>query len=119
MNSSSSSIVVTWDDVPAEHQNGIITGYRVYVRKSGSSEGWSEQDVGDKQFSASGLDFWTFYDIKISAKTSVGEGVQSAVVSSRTDEDCKKQLQCTLFFSRIPEPQCPLMFLVLGLKNYA
>ena len=89
MKNSSSRIVVAWGDVPAEHQNGIITGYRVYIKKNESSEMWSQEDTNSKQWSKSGLDFWTFYDIKISAKTSVGEGVQSAVVSVRTDEDGK------------------------------
>ena len=89
MNSSSSSIVVTWNDVPTEHQNGIITRYRVYIRKSGSSGGWSQEDTNNKQWSKSGLDFWTFYDIQISAKTSKGEGVQSSIVKVRTDEDGK------------------------------
>ena len=89
MNSSSSSILVTWNDVPTEHQNGIITGYRVYIRKSRSSGAWSGEDTSNKQWSKSGLDLWTFYDIKISAKTSVGEGVQSVAVTVRTDEDGK------------------------------
>ena len=89
MKNSSSSIVVTWDDVPADHQNGIITGYRVYIRRNGSDGDWSQEDTSNKRWSKSGLDLWTFYDIKISGKTSVGEGVQGAAVSVRTDEDGK------------------------------
>ena len=89
MNTSSSSISVTWDDVPIDHQNGIITGYRVYIRKEGSSGAWSVDDTSSKQWSKSGLDLWTIYDIKISAKTSVGEGPKSSIVKVRTDEDGK------------------------------
>lgn len=44
-------------------------------------------DVTSKSFSKTGLDLWTFYDVKVSAKTSVGEGSQSDVVRVRTDED--------------------------------
>ena len=81
--------MVTWDDVPPEHQNGIITEYRVYIRKNGSSGGWSGEDTSKKQWSKSGLDLWAYYDIKIAAKTSVGEGTKSTAVSVRTDEDSK------------------------------
>ena len=93
MNSSSSSIVVTWSDVPTEHQNGIITGYRVYIKKHGSGGGKSQEDTDSKRWSKAGLDFWTLYDIKISAKTSVGEGVKSVAVSVRTGEDGKTRLK--------------------------
>ena len=95
IDSSSSSIFVTWDDVPAEHQNGIITGYTVYIRKHGSNGGWSHEEINGKNWRKSGLDLWTIYDIMIAAKTSVGEGVKSVVVSVRTGEDGKKQLKCS------------------------
>ena len=90
-NTSSSSISISWDDVPAEHQNGIITGYKVYIRKEGSSGTWYKEDTSSKQLSKSGLDLWTTYDVKISAKTSIGEGVKSTIVKVRTDEDGKRQ----------------------------
>ena len=88
-NTSSSSIIVSWDDVPIEHQNGIITGYKVYLRKDGNSGQWATEDTSSKQWSKSGLELWIFYDIKISAKTSIGEGSVSAVVKVRTDEDSR------------------------------
>ena len=87
---SSSSIVVSWGDVPIEHQNGIITGYRVYFKKDGSKGKSFADDTSNKQFSKSGLDPWTFYNITVSAKTSVGEGLQSALLRVQTDEDGKK-----------------------------
>ena len=86
-NTSSSSIIVTWDDVLEEHRNGIIIGYKVYIKKVGSEGGWQTEEMSQKTFSKSGLDLWAFYDIKISAKTSVGEGTQSSIVRVRTDED--------------------------------
>ena len=89
-NTGSSSIFITWDDVPAEDQNGIITGYKVYIRKEGSSGTWHVDQTSSKQLSKSGLDLWTIYDIKISAKTSVGEGVKSSIVKLRTDEGGKR-----------------------------
>ena len=87
-NTSSSSIIVTWNDVPAEHQNGNITGYKIYIKKAEiQEEGWEIEETSQKTLSKSRLDLWTLYDIKISAKTSVGEGVQSNAVTVRTDED--------------------------------
>ena len=86
-NTSSSSISVIWDDVPVEDQNGIITGYRVYLKKVGSPGEWMVEDRNEKTYSKSGLALWAFYHVKISAKTSVGEGTPSAPFRVRTDED--------------------------------
>ena len=96
-NSSSSTVFVTWDDVPLDHQNGIITGYRVYIRKQESVGEWLADDTSIKQWSKSGLEFWTLYNITVSAKTSAGEGVQSAIVEVRTDEDGKMLYIYVLF----------------------
>ena len=85
-NTSSSSITVTWDDVPFDHKNGIIIGYEVYINGSGN---WYSEETSEQTFSKAGLDLWTFYDIKVSAKTSVGEGVRSDAIRVRTDEDRK------------------------------
>ncbi|XP_065064517.1 neogenin-like [Rhopilema esculentum] len=86
-NTSSSSIQVSWNDVPSDHQNGIITGYKVYIKKAIGNNPWTSYEVTGKSFTKSGLDFWTFYDVKVSAKTSVGEGTISNVTKARTDED--------------------------------
>ena len=86
-NTSSSSIIVTWDGVLQEHRNGNITGYKVYIKKVGSEGGWESEETKQKIFAKSELDLWSFYYIKISAKTSVGEGPQSNVVRVRTAED--------------------------------
>ena len=59
----------------------------MYIKKVGSEGGWESEEKSQKTFSKPGLDLWAFYDIKISAKTSVGEGPQSNVVRVRTDED--------------------------------
>lgn len=86
-NTSSSSVSVHWNDVPFEHQNGIITGYKVYIRKSGHDGEWDTVEVTTKHCSFTGLDLWTLYDVNVSAITSVGEGVQSDAVKVKTDED--------------------------------
>eukprot|EP00795_Rhopilema_esculentum_P002629 gene2630-826_t len=86
-NTSSSSIQVSWDNVPSDHKNGIITGYKVYIKKAIGDHPWTSYEVTGKSFTKSGLDLWTFYDVRVSAKTSVGEGTISNATRVRTDED--------------------------------
>ena len=78
---------MTWDDVPSDHQNGIVTGYKVYIKKTTGDNPWTSYEVTGKSFTKSGLDLWTFYDVKVSAKTSAGEGSISSSTRVRTDED--------------------------------
>ena len=47
--------------------------------------------TSSKQWSKSGLKPWSLYNITISAITVVGEGVQSAILRVRTDEEGKKR----------------------------
>ena len=42
-NSSSNSILVTWSDVPAEQQNGIITGYNITYHSQTENDNGSVQ----------------------------------------------------------------------------
>ena len=80
---------MTWDDIPVEHQNGIILGYKLYLRKASTVEEWLIHEIDSKSFSKTGLEFWTIYDVKVSGRTSVGEGNSSEVIKVRTDEDGK------------------------------
>ena len=68
-NTSSSSIIVTWNNVPAEHQNVNITGYKIYIKKAEiQEEGWEIEKNSQKTLSKSRLDLWTIYSVKNSAK---------------------------------------------------
>ena len=80
---------MSWNDVPSDHQNGIITGYKVYIKKAIGNNPLTSYEVTGKSFTKSGLDLWTLYDVKVSAKTSVGEGTISNTTRVRTDEDSK------------------------------
>ena len=86
-NTSSSSIFVSWQDVPFWDQNGIITEYKIYIRKNGDAGLWETETTATKHFAKTGLDLWEKYDIKVSAFTSIGEGPESSVLTVRTDED--------------------------------
>lgn len=88
-NTSSSSIFVSWDDVPYWHQNGIITEYMVYWKKADDSSAWSKKATSSKSLAVDRLELWEFYDIKLSAFTSQGEGPASVPIRVRTDEDSK------------------------------
>ena len=88
-NTSSTSVHMTWNEIPFDHQNGIILGYRIYIRKGGSIGGWFVADTSEKYFTKAGLELWTMYDVKVSGRTSVGEGNLSEVFRVRTDQDGK------------------------------
>ena len=61
----------------------------MYIKKAIGNSPWTIHELTGKSFTKSGLDLWTFYDVKVSAKTSVGEGTISNATRARTDEDSK------------------------------
>ena len=76
--------------MPIDHRNGIITEYQVYIRESTPDAVWpSPITVQQQSYEQKGLKFWTLYDVKLAAITSVGPGIQSNVFKIRTDEDSK------------------------------
>eukprot|EP00794_Sanderia_malayensis_P019881 gene19881-21822_t len=85
----SRSLSIQWQDVVAEHRNGIITKYKLYYKQSYGSSSWTTVIINapGKSYTITGLNLWTYYDIKVSAFTSVGEGVKSTYIRVRTDED--------------------------------
>ena len=73
--------------MPIDDRNGIITRYNVYIKKSIDSAWPAARTQQQQSYEKTGLLYWTIYDVKLSAKTSKGEGVQSNVTQIRTDED--------------------------------
>ena len=88
-NTSSTSLKITWEDVPKEHRNGIILDYKVYMKLSTSGSFPTPTIVSSKSYEKAGLQYWTIYDIRIAARTSVGTGEKSNILQVRTDEDSK------------------------------
>ena len=90
-NSSSTSILVKWDEVPADKQNGIITGYTVTYHSQ------TENDIGsvpvgpdDRQKELTKLKEYVNYNITVFASTVKGDGPASdPVIVVRTAEDSK------------------------------
>ena len=89
-NTSSTSILVQWDDVPAAYQNGIILSYTItYKALPGGSPQTKVVNAPTRQSKLTGLNEYTNYSITVFASTSKGGGNASASIIVVTDEDSK------------------------------
>ena len=89
-NTSSTSILVEWDDVPAFDQNGIITNYTITYRSL--TEGHNGSAIAgpyDRPKELTGLREYVDYAITVLASTSKGDGPQSIPILVSTDQDGK------------------------------
>ena len=87
---SSTSILLTWDDVPAFDQNGIITSYNIayYSLKENHSNSTTVDSL-IRQVTLTGLKEFVNYSITVFASTVVGNGPSSDSIVVSTDEDSK------------------------------
>jgi len=100
-NSSTTSILITWDEVPADQRNGIITGYTITYHSQTENHNDTVQVNGSvRQTELTNLKEFVNYDITMLASTVNGDGPASAPIVVRTDQDSKY----TVFY--------PLLFLV-------
>ena len=89
-NTSSSSILVQWGDVPAAAQNGIILGYTVtYTLLPGGSTRTKVVNSPTTKAILTGLNKYTNYSITVFASTSKGDGNVSEPIVVVTDESSK------------------------------
>ena len=90
-NSSSTSISVTWDEVPADEQNGIITGYNITYQSQTENDNGNIQVNGPvRQTELTNLKKYVNYNIAVFASTVKGDGPASdPVIVVRTDQDSK------------------------------
>ena len=89
-NSSSTSILVTWDEVPADRQNGIITGYTIIYKSQTENDNDAVQaGANDRQKELTGLKEFVNYNIIVFASTVKGDGPTSDAIVVRTDQDSK------------------------------
>ena len=89
-NTSSTSILVQWGNVPAADQNGIILSYTVtYKAFPYGSPLTKEVSAPTMQATLTGLNEHTNYSITVFATTSKGNGNISASIIVITDEDSK------------------------------
>ena len=89
MTVNSTTILMTWEPPPPEHQNGIIIAYVVNVSVE-------DNDIIPQQYSTSalsvalvGLHPYSLYMVAVAAQTGVGRGPFSNSITIRPPEDGK------------------------------
>ena len=95
-NTSSTSLLVSWQQIPLRQRNGIITGYKIDYRET-KTLNWASETVA-KQMSVeiTGLEKYRWYEMRINGRTSQGVGIGNATLLILTDEDGELML-CRLF----------------------
>ena len=90
-NRSSTSISVSWDQVPVEQENGIITSYTItYHSQTENDNGTVPAGPSERQKTITGLKEYVNYNIRVFASTVKGDGPPSSpVLVIRTDQDSK------------------------------
>ena len=89
-NSSSTSILVQWDEVPENDKNGIIKGYNITYKDWRSGvEKTQTVDSPNREVELEGLKEFTKYNISVLAFTVKGDGPLSSTITVTTDEDSK------------------------------
>ena len=80
---------MTWDEVPVEQQNGIITGYTInYQSQTENHNGSVSTGPSDRQQNITGLKEYVYYNITVFASTVKGNGPHSTpVLAIGTDQD--------------------------------
>ena len=86
--------MVEWNEVPQEHRNGEIQGYRVLYSDADGLEKKKTVDAPTRETSLIGLNKSTTYTIKVLAFTSVGDGPASSGTSVTIAEDSKYYERC-------------------------
>ena len=82
---SSTGIEVSWDEVTAIDQNGVITMYEIQFVPLETFEG--QISTANGSLLLTGLEEYVEYNISVRAYTSAGPGPYSAGVVERTDTD--------------------------------
>ena len=82
---------MSWDQVPVEQENGIITGYTItYHSKTENDNGTVVAGPSERQKTITGLKEYVNYNIRVFASTAIGDGpLSSPVLVVRTDQDSK------------------------------
>uniref|UniRef100_A0A6P7F6S0 Protein sidekick n=1 Tax=Diabrotica virgifera virgifera TaxID=50390 RepID=A0A6P7F6S0_DIAVI len=87
---SSTTIVVRWGDVPKEHQNGLIEGFKVFYAAENKAPVHHKQIASNSTFTTTLTELKKFvvYHIQVLGYTRLGDGEPSApAVRVRTYED--------------------------------
>ena len=102
---SSTEILVTWEEVPAIDENGIITMYEVEfmpLETFGGQIATNSVNITDPTMSnitLTGLEEYVEYNISVRAYTVIGPGPYSVGMVQRTLEDGRKNFFNVYFAS--------------------
>ena len=89
MNTSSTSLRISWLPPPVEDQNGIITAYNITYVTNGESEIMNSTSGSAQFIELTGLLKFRTYNISVAASTRVGIGPSETVtVTTDTDGEC-------------------------------
>ena len=89
-NTSSTTLLVQWDEVPADEQNGVILTYTVnYTELSNGRKQTQHVTAPTTNASLTGLNEYSNYSITVFASTIKGDGNASEPIIVITDEDSK------------------------------
>ena len=89
---SSTSINVTWEEIPPIKRNGIITAYEVLyepLETFGGVIGSMRVNTTNMHFVLFGLQEYVDYNISVRAYTRVGPGPYSQGITNQTFQDCE------------------------------
>ena len=79
-----------WDEVTADQQNGIITGYTItYQSQTENDNGNVQVNASVRQTELTNLKEYVKYYITVFASTVKGDGPASGPIVVRTDQDSK------------------------------
>ena len=79
-----------WDEVPADQQNGIITGYTItYHSQTENNNGNVQVNDSVRQRDLTNLKEYVNYNITVFASTAIGDGPPSNPIVVTTDQDSK------------------------------
>ena len=95
---SSTSINISWDEIPPFDTNGIITMYEVLLEPLNTfngSIGAEADNTTDLYYLLVGLQEYVIYNISVRAYTRVGFGPYTVPITNRTLEDSKLRLGTT------------------------
>ena len=87
--STSSSIFMAWQPPAVDSRNGIIQGFKLFVKRKGSDEVPKTlvvTSVSNPQKNVTKLDEFTEYEFQVLAYTSVGDGPKSPKLVARTQK---------------------------------
>ena len=103
MNTSSTSLNISWSPPPEQDQNGVITAYNITYVTNGRNVMVESTSGSTLSIELSGLVKFSAYNISVAASTSVGVG-PSMFITITTDTDgefkaCNVSVAVNSFFS--------------------